>query len=247
MKKYISYNKEGKEIKKEYSDITLIELLKEFDSEYSQFVVFNETPLYNEYKLDVVLFNKRPREEGSVCITVSDGTLVKNDKKKFYDFTFHLEKILQHVFPEKHMYSQKEQENALLETLFSIPAKVDYRKQKVIDNCMPEDDIENLKFNEVTLINELRRDIEYLDDIDRIDISVSDGEFSKEYNDYIYAIIIQIHGVDDFCEIDIYDFLEKFDGIDKIKETIRDIENIISVQWPGIIIEIDETIKREQG
>lgn len=59
-------------------------------------------------------------------------------------------------------------------------------------------------------------------------------------------MIIQIHGVDDFCEIDIYDFLEKFDGIDKIKETIRDIENIISVQWPGIIIEIDETIKREQ-
>ena len=54
MKKYISYNKEGKGIKKEYSDVTLIELLKEFDSEYSQFAVFNETPLYNEYKLDVV-------------------------------------------------------------------------------------------------------------------------------------------------------------------------------------------------
>ena len=136
MKKYISYNKEGKKNKKEYSDVTLVEILKELDSGYGQFAVFNETPLYNEYKLDVVLFNKRPREEGSVCITVSDGTLVKNDKKKFYDFTFHLEKILQHVFPEKHMYSQKEQENALLETLFSIPAKVDYRKQKVIDNCI---------------------------------------------------------------------------------------------------------------
>ena len=247
MKKYISYNKEGKKIKKEYSDVTLVEILKELDSGYGQFAVFNETPLYNEYKLDVVLFNKRPREEGSVCITVSDGTLVENDKKKFYDFTFHLEKILQHVFPEKHMYSQKEQENVLLKTLFSIPAKVDCRKQKVLDNCMPGDDIENLKFNEITLINELRRDIKYLDNINRIDISVSDGEFSKEDNDYIYAIIIQIHGVDDFCEIDIYDFLEKFDGVDKIKETIHDIENLISVQWHEIIIEIDETIKREQG
>lgn len=82
MKKYISYNKEGKKIKKEYSDVTLVEILKELDSGYGQFAVFNETPLYNEYKLDVVLFNKRPREECSVCITVSDGTLVENDKKE---------------------------------------------------------------------------------------------------------------------------------------------------------------------
>lgn len=247
MEKYISYNKEGKEIKKEYSDVTLVELLKELDSGYSQFAVFNETPLYNEYKLDVVLFNKRPREEGSVCITVSDGTLVEDDKKKFYDFTFHLEKVLQHVFPEKHMYSQKEQENALLETLFSIPAKADYKKHKILDNCMPEDDIENLEFSEMTLFSELRRDIDYLGRIDKIDISVSDGEFSDEYNDYIYTIIIQIHNKDDFCEIDIYEFLEKFDGIDKIKETMRYIENLITIRWPKIRIEINETIKREQG
>ena len=93
---------------------------------------------------------------------------------------------------------------------------------------------------------ELQRDIEYLEDINNVHIYVDEGEYSEEYSDYLYAIIVDVNGIYDRCEIIISEFLEKFDGEDKIKKTVSHIAELISIRWPEIELNIDTTIKREQ-
>ena len=72
------------------------------------------------------------------------------------------------------------------------------------------------------------------------------SEYSEEYSDYLYAIIVDVNGIYDRCEIIISEFLEKFDGEDKIKKTVSYIAELISIRWPEIELNIDTTIKREQ-
>ena len=75
MRKYISYTENGKEIKKEYSDQELVNILQRLDKKYRQIAVFNESPLFKDYTLKVILFNAKPAENGAVSVVISDGVM----------------------------------------------------------------------------------------------------------------------------------------------------------------------------
>lgn len=247
MRKYISYTENGKEIKKEYSDQELVNILQRLDKKYRQIAVFNESPLFKDYTLKVILFNAKPAENGAVSVVISDGVMSDENEDKFYQFIHHLEKILSHIFSDKHLYSHKEQMDTILHSIFDMPADVDFRYGKVLHNCMPHKDYENLEFDEAMLFMELQRDIDYLEEINNIRIYIDEGEYSEEYSDYLYAIIVDVNGTYDRCEIIISEFLEKFDGEDKIKKTVFHIAELISIRWPEIELILDTTIKREQN
>lgn len=247
MRKYISYTENKKEIRKEYSDQELVNILYRLDKGYRQFAVFNESSLFTDYTLKIVLFNTKPAESGVSSVVISDGVMSDENEDKLYQFIHHLEKILSHVFPDKHLYSHKEQMDTILHSIFDMPADVDFRYGKVLHNCMPHKDYENLEFDEAMLFMELQRDIDYLEEINNIRIYIDEGEYSEEYSDYLYAIIVDVNGTYDRCEIIISEFLEKFDGEDKIKKTVFHIAELISIRWPEIELILDTTIKREQN
>lgn len=55
----------------------------------------------------------------------------------------------------------------------------------------------------------------------------------------------QLHK-DEYCEIDIKEFLEKYDGIEKIEQTAQYVGDIISKEWPEIDIFVDCTVDRDE-
>ena len=63
--------------------------------------------------------------------------------------------------------------------------------------------------------------------------------------DFIIIQMNQLHK-DKYCEIDIKEFLEKYDGIEKIKQTAQYVGDIISKEWPEIDIFVDCTVDMDE-
>ena len=125
---------------------------------------------------------------------------------------------------------------------------IDYRKEKLIDSYSPVNEIHDLPYDDNILLIEVEDVINYLGKrLECIKVCIQSGGFSEKYDDYLYSIIIQMNQLhkDEYCEIDIKEFLEKYDGIEKIKQTAQYVGDIISKEWPEIDIFVDCTVDKD--
>lgn len=305
MKKYIKYTESnGQKIEKEYSDEAVIKILRQQETQgknYKQMAVMFglDFDRKNVDILKIVFFNDRPADKNAFTIYIAD-TNILIDKTELSAFGTHIEKLLINTFPEKYLYSQKEQMHVMIQRLFSDFAEddksdnksgdksgdkssfksskrkkdnasggsakdfisslfadfdvdkaldVDYRNEKAIDSYSPVNEVRDLPYDDEILLLELEEDIEYLGKrLESIKVSIQSGGFSEEYDDCLYSIIIQMNQLhkDEYCEIDIKEFLEKHDGIEKIQQTARYIGDVISKEWPKTNVFVDCTVKRQE-
>ena len=288
MKKYIKYSDNGKDINGIYSDETVVKILRQHEAQHKNHeqmaVMFGiDFDRKNVNILNIVFFNDRPVDNDAFTVHIADFDS-SADKKECAEFGSHIEQLLISTFPEKYLYSQKEQMQVLMKRLFSDveepfstglnykkskkshtasvkesissilselgideTSEIDYRKEKVIDSYSPVSEVHDLPYNKNILLLELKNNIEYLGEhLESIKVSVQSGGFSEEYDEYLYSIIIQMNQLhkNEYCEIDIREFLEKHDGIEKIRQTTQYIGNVISKEWPRINVFIDCTITR---
>lgn len=251
MQKYIKFtDKYGKKIEQGYSDSALMDLLHSYDSGQAYMTIIDDisTSTENLENISVVFYNKVPADKDAVRIRVCDMKAGRGNEA-CRQFILNLEKLLVINFPDKHLFSQKEQVLNLLKILdeTSLPEDIDYRKEKIFDNILPHDDIQNITYNDREFLKQLQNDVEFLNGIHKVMIKTEYGEFLDVYNDYAYAIIVFVYGPDDYCEIDIYEWLENYDGIEKIKAFMSHLRDIITEKWPEIPIAVDYKIEREKN
>lgn len=261
MKKYIKYTESnGEEVNKEYSDEEVVRVLQQQqeiqNKSHTQMAVMCGVDV-----LKIILFNNKPADKSAFTIQIADANIFADDSE-WSIFGEHIEGLLINAFPEKHLYSLKEQWHIMLHSLFSdfseddsanlrssLDADIDYRKEKLIDSYSPVNEIHDLPYDDNILLIEVEDVINYLGKrLECIKVCIQSGGFSEKYDDYLYSIIIQMNQLhkDEYCEIDIKEFLEKYDGIEKIKQTVQYVGDIISKEWPEIDIFVDCTVDRDE-
>lgn len=260
MKKYIKYIKNnGTEVNKEYSDEVVIEILQQQESQgenHKQMAVMCDADV-----LEIILFDNKPADKNAFIVQIADANIFADDSE-CSTFCEHIEKLLINIFPEKYLYSLKEQWHVMIQRLFSDfhdddseqgfslspDVDIDYRKEKLIDSYSSVNEIHDLPYDDNILLMEVEEAIDYLGKrLECIKVCIQSGGFSEEYDDYLYSIIIQMNQLhkDEYCEIDIKEFLEKYDGIEKIKQTTQYVGDIISKEWPEIDIFVDCTADKD--
>lgn len=249
MQKYIKYtDKNGKEIEKKYSDSELMSILRPYDNSYAKMTIINELGLGEKdgfWSINVIFYNNIPADKDAVKIKVR-GIEQENTTQ----FILDLEKILKKEFPKKHLFSQKEQIDEILKVLkeTSLPEDIDFRKEKVFDCYMKDKDIENIRYNDDAFLNEVQECVKLLTNVQKIEIVAESGEYVAKYNDNAYAVSVYIRGTTDkdWYSLSVYEWLENYDRIEKIREFMDHLRDIISEKWPEIPVIVDYELKKEQ-
>ena len=248
MQKYIKYtDKNGKEIEKKYTDFELMDILRSRDNSYAKMTIIDELSFggKNEFSsIDIRFYNNIPADKDAVIIKVC-GIEQENVRQ----FILDLEKLLNKEFPEKHLFSQHEQIFGILKILeeTSLPEDIDFRKEKIFDCYMEDQDIENISYNDEAFLNEVQKCIRLLQNIRNIEIVAESGEYAAKYNDNAYAVSVYIRGTTDkdWCSLSVYEWLENYDRIEKIREFMDHLRDIISEKCPEIPIIVDYELKKE--
>lgn len=260
MKKYIKYIKNSRtEVNQEYSDEAVIEILQQQESQvknHKQMAVMCDADV-----LEIILFDNKPADKNAFIVQIADANIFVDDSE-CSTFCEHIERLLINIFPEKYLYSLKEQWHVMIQRLFSdfydddsanlrssLDEDIDYRKEKLIDSYSPVNEIHDLPYDDNILLMEVEEAIDYLGKrLECIKVCIQSGGFSEEYDDYLHSIIIQMNQLhkDEYCEIDIKEFLEKYDGIERITQTTQYVGDIISKEWPEIDIFVDCTVDRDE-
>ena len=242
MQKYIKYtDKNGKEIEKKYADSELMDILRSRDNSYAKMTIIDELGLEEKdgfSSISIKFYNNIPADKDAVTIKVCG--IEQEDVRQFI---LNLEKLLNKEFPKKHLFSQKEQIFGILKILeeTSLPEDIDFRKEKIFDCYMEDQDIENISYNDEAFLNEVQKCIRLLQNIRNIEIVAESGEYAAKYNDNAYAVSVYIRGTTDkdWCSLSVYEWLENYDRIEKIRAFMDHLRDIISEKWPEIPIIVD--------
>lgn len=248
MQKYIKYtDKNGKEIEKKYSDSELMDILRSRDNSYAKMTIIDELSFggKNEFSsIDIRFYNNIPADKDAVIIKVC-GIEQENVRQ----FILDLEKLLNKEFPKKHLFSQHEQIFGILKILeeTSLPEDIDFRKEKIFDCYMEDQDIENISYNDDAFLNEVQKCVKLLTNVKKIEIVAESGEYVAKYNDNAYAVSVYIRGATDkdWCSLSVYEWLENYDRIEKIRAFMDHLRDIISEKWPEIPVIVDYELKKE--
>lgn len=248
MQKYIKYtDKNGKEIEKKYADSELMDILRSRDNSYAKMTIIDELGLEEKdgfSSISIKFYNNIPADKDAVTIKVCG--IEQEDVRQFI---LNLEKLLNKEFPKKHLFSQKEQIFGILKILeeTSLPEDIDFRKEKIFDCYMEDQDIENISYNDEAFLNEVQKCIRLLQNIQNIEIVAESGEYAAKYNDNAYAVSVYIRGTTDkdWCSLSVYEWLENYDRIEKIRAFMDHLRDIISEKWPEIPIIVDYELKKD--
>jgi len=248
MQKYIKYtDKNGKEIEKKYADSELMDILRSRDKSYAKMTIIDELGLEEKdgfSSISIKFYNNIPADKDAVTIKVCG--IEQEDVRQFI---LNLEKLLNKEFPKKHLFSQKEQIFGILKILeeTSLPEDIDFRKEKIFDCYMEDQDIENISYNDEAFLNEVQKCIRLLQNIRNIEIVAESGEYAAKYNDNAYAVSVYIRGTTDkdWCSLSVYEWLENYDRIEKIMAFMDHLRDIISEKWPEIPIIVDYELKKD--
>lgn len=248
MQKYIKYtDKNGKEIEKKYADSELMDILRSRDNSYAKMTIIDELGLEEKdgfSSISIKFYNNIPADKDAVTIKVCG--IEQEDVRQFI---LNLEKLLNKEFPKKHLFSQKEQIFGILKILeeTSLPEDIDFRKEKIFDCYMEDQDIENISYNDEAFLNEVQKCIRLLQNIRNIEIVAESGEYAAKYNDNAYAVSVYIRGTTDkdWCSLSVYEWLENYDRIEKIRAFMDHLRDIISEKWPEIPIIVDYELKKD--
>ena len=248
MQKYIKYtDKNGKEIEKKYADSELMDILRSRDNSYAKMTIIDELGLEEKdgfSSISIKFYNNIPADKDAVTIKVCGI-----EQENIRQFILDLEKLLNKEFPKKHLFSQKEQIFGILKILeeTSLPEDIDFRKEKIFDCCMEDQDIENISYNDKAFLNEVQKCIRLLQNIRNIEIVAESGEYAAKYNDNAYAVSVYIRGTTDkdWCSLSVYEWLENYDRIEKIRAFMDHLRDIISEKWPEIPIIVDYELKKD--
>lgn len=248
MQKYIKYtDKNGKEIEKKYADSELMDILRSRDNSYAKMTIIDELGLEEKdgfSSISIKFYNNIPADKDAVTIKVCG--IEQEDVRQFI---LNLEKLLNKEFPKKHLFSQKEQIFGILKILeeTSLPEDIDFRKEKIFDCYMEDQDIENISYNDEAFLNEVQKCIRLLQNIRNIEIVAESGEYAAKYNDNAYAVSVYIRGTTDkdWCSLSVYEWLENYDRIEKIMAFMDHLRDIISEKWPEIPIIVDYELKKD--
>lgn len=248
MQKYIKYtDKNGKEIEKKYADSELMDILHSRDNSYAKMTIIDELGLEEKdgfSSISIKFYNNIPADKDAVTIKVCGI-----EQKDVRQFILNLEKLLNKEFPKKHLFSQKEQIFGILKILeeTSLPEDIDFRKEKIFDCYMEDQDIENISYNDEAFLNEVQKCIRLLQNIRNIEIVAESGEYAAKYNDNAYAVSVYIRGTTDkdWCSLSVYEWLENYDSIEKIRAFMDHLRDIISEKWPEIPIIVDYELKKD--
>lgn len=248
MQKYIKYtDKNGKEIEKKYADSELMDILRSRDNSYAKMTIIDELGLEEKdgfSSISIKFYNNIPADKDAVTIKVCG--IEQEDVRQFI---LNLEKLLNKEFPKKHLFSQKEQIFGILKILeeISLPEDIDFRKEKIFDCYMEDQDIENISYNDEAFLNEVQKCIRLLQNIRNIEIVAESGEYAAKYNDNAYAVSVYIRGTTDkdWCSLSVYEWLENYDRIEKIRAFMDHLRDIISEKWPEIPIIVDYELKKD--
>ena len=158
-----------------------------------------------------------------------------------------MEKLLNKEFPKKHLFSQKEQIFGILKILeeTSLPEDIDFRKEKIFDCYMEDQDIENISYNDKAFLNEVQKCIRLLQNIRNIEIVAESGEYAAKYNAYAVSVYIRGTTDKDWCSLSVYEWLENYDRIEKIRAFMDHLRDIIFEKWPEIPIIVDYELKKD--
>ena len=248
MQKYIKYtDKNGKEIEKKYADSELMDILRSRDNSYAKMTIIDELGLEEKdgfSSISIKFCNNIPADKDAVTIKVCGI-----EQENIRQFILDLEKLLNKEFPKKHLFSQKEQIFGILKILeeTSLPEDIDFRKEKIFDCYMEDQDIENISYNDKAFLNEVQKCIRLLQNIRNIEIVAESGEYAAKYNDNAYAVSVYIRGTTDkdWCSLSVYEWLENYDRIEKIKAFMDHLRDIIFEKWPEIQIIVDYELKKD--
>lgn len=248
MQKYIKYtDKNGKEIEKKYADSELMDILRSRDNSCAKMTIIDELGLEEKdgfSSISIKFYNNIPADKDAVTIKVCG--IEQEDVRQFI---LNLEKLLNKEFPKKHLFSQKEQIFGILKILeeISLPEDIDFRKEKIFDCYMEDQDIENISYNDEAFLNEVQKCIRLLQNIRNIEIVAESGEYAAKYNDNAYAVSVYIRGTTDkdWCSLSVYEWLENYDRIEKIRAFMDHLRDIISEKWPEIPIIVDYELKKD--
>lgn len=248
MQKYIKYtDKNGKEIEKKYSDSELMSILRSYDNSYAQMTIINELGLGEKdgfWSINVIFYNNIPADKDAVTIKVC-----RIEQEKTIQLILDLEKILKKEFPKKHLFSQKEQIGGILKALKETASleDIDFRKEKIFDCYMEDKDIENISYSDDAFLNEVQKCVVLLPNIQKIEIVAESGEYVAKYNDNAYAVSVYIIGAadKDWYSLSVYEWLENYDRIEKIRAFMDHLRDIISEKWPEIPVIVDYELKKE--
>lgn len=248
MQKYIKYtDKNGKEIEKKYADSELMDILRSRDNSYAKMTIIDELGLKEKdgfSSISIKFYNNIPADKDAVTIKVCGI-----EQENIRQFILDLEKLLNKEFPKKHLFSQKEQIFGILKILeeTSLPEDIDFRKEKIFDCYMEDQDIENISYNDKAFLNEVQKCIRLLQNIRNIEIVAESGEYAAKYNDNAYAVSVYIRGTTDkdWCSLSVYEWLENYDRIEKIKAFMDHLRDIIFEKWPEIPIIVDYELKKD--
>ena len=169
MQKYIKYtDKNGKEIEKKYADSELMDILRSRDNSYAKMTIIDELGLEEKdgfSSISIKFYNNIPADKDAVTIKVCGI-----EQENIRQFILDLEKLLNKEFPKKHLFSQKEQIFGILKILeeTSLPEDIDFRKEKIFDCYMEDQDIENISYNDKAFLNEVQKCIRLLQNIRNI-------------------------------------------------------------------------------
>ena len=248
MQKYIKYtDKTGKEIEKKYADSELMDILRSRDNSYAKMTIIDELGLEEKdgfSSISIKFYNNIPADKDAVTIKVCGI-----EQENIRQFILDLEKLLNKEFPKKHLFSQKEQIFGILKILeeTSLPEDIDFRKEKIFDCYMEDQDIENISYNDKAFLNEVQKCIRLLQNIRNIEIVAESGEYAAKYNDNAYAVSVYIRGTTDkdWCSLSVYEWLENYDRIEKIRAFMDHLRDIIFEKWPEIPIIVDYELKKD--
>ena len=248
MQKYIKYtDKNGKEIEKKYSDSELMDILRSRDNSYAKMTIIDELSFggKNEFSsIDIRFYNNIPADKDAVIIKVC-GIEQENVRQ----FILDLEKLLNKEFSKKHLFSQHEQIFGILKILeeTSLPEDIDFRKEKIFDCYMEDQDIENISYNDDAFLNEVQKCVKLLTNVKKIEIVAESGEYVAKYNDNAYAVSVYIRDTTDkdWRSLSVYEWLENYDRIEKIRAFMDHLRDIISEKWPEIPVIVDYELKKE--
>ena len=248
MQKYIKYtDKNGKEIEKKYADSELMDILRSRDNSYAKMTIIDELGLEEKdgfSSISIKFYNNIPADKDAVTIKVCGI-----EQENIRQFILDLEKLLNKEFPKKHLFSQKEQIFGILKILeeTSLPEDIDFRKEKIFDCYMEDQDIENISYNDKAFLNEVQKCIRLLQNIRNLEIVAERGEYATKYNDNAYAVSVYIRGTTDkdWCSLSVYEWLENYDRIEKIRAFMDHLRDIIFEKWPEIPIIVDYELKKD--
>lgn len=119
MRKYIQYfDCSGIFIEKEYSNITLIDVLHLLDNSQKKMAVMDIALAPGGPKLGVVFYNNKPKDNDATKVYLCDVKSVLSHSPEIRKFIEEIEILISAEFPEKSLYSQTMQARTLLDDIF---------------------------------------------------------------------------------------------------------------------------------